>query len=83
MKIQLARLRQPSLPSAQVLAAHAPAVGQIAAPVMPTYLAAGAAGVGGNGINVPTDPTIAGASAAVTLRFIGDARGVPPRGRPV
>ena len=69
------QLRRPSTPPAALLpVTHEPIVGRFAA--------SAPLAVAGYGISVSADRTTAGAGIPkVNLQFMGDARGVPPRGR--
>jgi hypothetical protein len=50
--------------------------------LLPVGLVAGLRVTCGHGISGSTNRSITGAGAAGNIQFIGDVRGVPPRGRP-
>lgn len=88
MEINLSKQR-PSAPAACVPATHESIVGRSGAwaPPMPDASVRrliAPVPTGGYGTTVSIDRTIAGAGVPVVNgQFTGDARGVPPRGRPV
>jgi hypothetical protein len=74
-------------PAARVPVAHESFVGRSAVWAPPMQVARvrllGPDATRGSGTSVSIDRTTAGIGVAVNGQFMADARGVPPRGRPV